>query len=89
MFFLLCAGIYLSPILVIGGWDRYYIPALPFLLVGIAGVAAASWQPQTPTRVTLAALLLVAAVAGGTLVAVAGVARILQLRRRRSVPGPG
>jgi 4-amino-4-deoxy-L-arabinose transferase-like glycosyltransferase len=58
VFFLLCAGIYLSPILVIGGWDRYYIPALPFLLIGIAGVAAASWQPQTPTRVALAALLL-------------------------------
>jgi 4-amino-4-deoxy-L-arabinose transferase-like glycosyltransferase len=58
VFFLLCAGIYLSPILVIGGWDRYYIPALPFLLVGIAGVAAASWQPRTPARVALAALLL-------------------------------
>lgn len=58
VFFLLCAGIYLSPILVIGGWDRYYIPALPFLLVGIAAVAAASWHAQTRARVALAALLL-------------------------------
>ena len=58
VFFLLCAAIYLSPILVIGGWDRYYIPALPFLLVGVAGVAAASWQPRTRTRVALAGLLL-------------------------------
>lgn len=58
VFFLLCAGIYVAPILVIGGWDRYYIPALPFLLVGTAGVAAASWQPRTRARVALAALLL-------------------------------
>ena len=58
VFFLLCAGIYLSPILVIGGWDRYYIPALPFLLVGIAAVAAASWRAQTRVRVAFAALLL-------------------------------
>jgi hypothetical protein len=58
VFFLLCAGIYLSPILVIGGWDRYYIPALPFLLVGLAGLTAASWHPQTRARVALAALLL-------------------------------
>ncbi len=40
IFFLLCAGIYLGPILVIGGWDRYYLPALPFLLVGIAAIGA-------------------------------------------------
>jgi 4-amino-4-deoxy-L-arabinose transferase-like glycosyltransferase len=58
VFFLLCAGIYLSPVLVIGGWDRYYIPALPFLLVGIAGLAAASWHAQTRARMALAALLL-------------------------------
>ena len=58
VFFLLCAGIYLAPILVIGGWDRYYIPALPFLLVGIAGVATASWHAQTRFRVALAVLLL-------------------------------
>ena len=58
VFFLLCAGIYLSPVLVIGGWDRYYIPALPFLLVGLASMVAASWQPRTRARVALAALLL-------------------------------
>ena len=58
VFFLLCAAIYLSPILVIGGWDRYYIPALPFLLVGIAAFAAASWQARTRARMALAALLL-------------------------------
>jgi 4-amino-4-deoxy-L-arabinose transferase-like glycosyltransferase len=58
VFFLLCAGIYLSPILVIGGWDRYYIPALPFLLVGLAGLTTASWHPQARARVALAALLL-------------------------------
>jgi hypothetical protein len=58
VFFLLCAATYLSPILVIGGWDRYYIPALPFLLVGIAGLAGASWQVPTRAGVALATLLL-------------------------------
>ena len=50
LFFLLCAVVYLSPILVIGGWDRYYIPALPFLLVGLAGLAGASSNGQTEGR---------------------------------------
>ena len=58
LFFLLCGGIYLAPILVIGGWDRYYIPALPFLLVGIAALASGSWSGQTRVRLALAALLL-------------------------------
>ena len=58
IFFLLCAGIYLFPILVIGGWDRYYIPALPFLLAGIAAVSAGSWRGRSQARLALALLLL-------------------------------
>ena len=58
VFFLLCAGTYLFPILVIGGWDRYYIPALPFLLAGIAAVSAASWRGRSQARLALTLLLL-------------------------------
>jgi 4-amino-4-deoxy-L-arabinose transferase-like glycosyltransferase len=58
IFCLLCGGIYLSPILLVGGWDRYYVQALPFLLVGMAAVAAASWHDQTRVRPVLAVLLL-------------------------------
>ena len=57
-FCLLCAGIYLLPILMLGGWDRYYLPALPFLLVGVSALAAQSWNPQTGPRLPLALLLL-------------------------------
>ena len=58
IFFLLCGGIYLAPILVIGGWDRYYIPALPFLLIGIAALTSPSWTGATQPRLAVAALLL-------------------------------
>jgi 4-amino-4-deoxy-L-arabinose transferase-like glycosyltransferase len=58
IFFLLCGGVYLAPILVIGGWDRYYIPALPFLLIGIAALASTFWAGQTRARLALAVLLL-------------------------------
>jgi hypothetical protein len=58
IFFLLCGGIYLSPVLMIGGWDRYYVPALPFLLVGIAALTSRSWPGQTRARLALAVLLL-------------------------------
>jgi hypothetical protein len=58
VFCLLCAGIYLGPILVIGGWDRYYVPALPFLLVGMAALAARTQAHHTRPRLALALLLL-------------------------------
>ena len=58
IFCLLCGGVYLSPILLVGGWDRYYMPALPFLLVGIAAISADSWRRQTTARLTLTLLLL-------------------------------
>jgi hypothetical protein len=58
LFFFLCGGIYLSPIMVTGGWDRYYVPALVFLLAGIAALTSRSWPGQTRARLALAALLL-------------------------------
>jgi hypothetical protein len=39
VFFLLSVAAYLFTILAVGGWDRYYLPALPFLLVGTAALA--------------------------------------------------
>jgi hypothetical protein len=44
IFFLLCLVGYLFPILVIGGWDRYFVPAVPFLL--LAGLS--STAPNVP-----------------------------------------
>jgi hypothetical protein len=66
--FLVCGGVYLAPILVIGGWDRYYIPALPFLLIGMAALTSASWTGVTRPRLGLAGPLL----AGLTILAVFG-----------------
>jgi hypothetical protein len=58
IFFLLCGGVYLAPILVIGGWDRYYVPALPFLLIGIAALTSSSWTGTMQPRLALAAVIL-------------------------------
>jgi 4-amino-4-deoxy-L-arabinose transferase-like glycosyltransferase len=57
-FLLLGAMIYLFPLLVSGFFDRYLIPAMPFLSAGLAGVLWA--VPRTTTkacRFTAAALL--------------------------------
>jgi hypothetical protein len=45
IFFLLCLLGYLFTILVIGGWDRYFVPAVPLLLVATMAFAA----PKLPT----------------------------------------
>ena len=58
-FFLLCAALYLLPILVIGGWDRYYLPALPFLLAGAVARASAMEQRLARFKAGLAGLLLI------------------------------
>jgi hypothetical protein len=58
LFCLVCTGIYLAPFLVIGGWDRYYLPPLPLLLVGIAALTAGSWARPAGARLPLALLLL-------------------------------
>ncbi len=42
VFFLLVAIIYLLPLLVGGFFDRYFIPAMPFLMAGLAGIAGKS-----------------------------------------------
>jgi Dolichyl-phosphate-mannose-protein mannosyltransferase len=44
IFFLLCLLGYLFPILVVGGWDRYFVPAVPFLLLA----APSSVAPSLP-----------------------------------------
>lgn len=51
VFFLTSLGGYLFTILVVGGWDRYYLPALPLLLAGVAALAAeGSAQPPRERR---------------------------------------
>jgi hypothetical protein len=50
IFFLLCLVGYLFPILVIGGWDRYFVPAVPFLLLAVAISASRSLPIAGPRQ---------------------------------------
>jgi 4-amino-4-deoxy-L-arabinose transferase-like glycosyltransferase len=56
VFLLLCAVVCVSPMLMVGGVDRYWLPALPFLLAALA--AANSIQNPLPTRLAPTGLLL-------------------------------
>jgi hypothetical protein len=56
MFLFLSAGLGLAPMLVVGGIDRYWLPALPFLLAGVAAVSSA--RIPAPKRWLLPTLLL-------------------------------
>ncbi len=58
--FLVCALTYLFPIFVLGGLDRYYIPALPLLMVGIAGLRPPVMErlPRLHVAVSLITLVL-------------------------------
>jgi len=55
-FFLLCAVAYLLPVMVTGGFDRYYVPALPFLLIGIAALASLPGLVPSRAAATLSVL---------------------------------
>jgi hypothetical protein len=52
VFFLFCLFGYLFPISVVGGWDRYFLPAVPFLLLAVPSSTAPNF-PIADRRQTL------------------------------------
>jgi hypothetical protein len=80
LFYLLIAFIYLAPLVVAGGFDRYLVPAIPFFVAGIGSVSITSPTSAAAGRIVSFAAVLVAAYA---LFSVAGTRDYLQWNRVR------
>jgi hypothetical protein len=56
VFLVLCTLVYLFPVMALGGWDRYYLPALPLLLAAIGALTSQSGGVQSRACLGLSVL---------------------------------